>query len=364
VITDPDASSSMDSLSCDWDDPLEPTRRPLLSYEDVGEAAFGANGRRFITWVLYTELIGTCALFFILEGDHLEILFDHAHTQEWFMCAAAAVMIPTLWLSDLSSLSFIGGLGACASLSLVGVVLYELVAVGGFPGTLPPALETTALVHLSTLPVSFGLLAFVFAGHAVFPAIYTSMREPGEYEGMLDKTYAIVGATCLLIGGAGYALYGDGVADEVTLNLPTGVASTLALALVTVNPFSKFALTMDPVSRGLEKALGVDINGGGGGGVERDWGAPLKARLMRTGLGAGALLTAAKVPFFAVFMSLIGSFLTLTVSVIFPSACYLRMFEDELTDNERVANWAIMLLGGFCVVAGSASAINATLDQF
>ena len=364
VITDPDASSSMDSLSCDWDDPLEPTRRPLLSYEDVGEAAFGANGRRFITWVLYTELIGTCALFFILEGDHLEILFDHAHTQEWFMCAAAAVMIPTLWLSDLSSLSFIGGLGACASLSLVGVVLYELVAVGGFPHTLPPALETTALVHLSTLPVSFGLLAFVFAGHAVFPAIYTSMREPGEYEGMLDKTYAIVGATCLLIGGAGYALYGDGVADEVTLNLPTGVASTLALALVTVNPFSKFALTMDPVSRGLEKALGVDINGGGGGGVERDWGAPLKARLMRTGLGAGALLTAAKVPFFAVFMSLIGSFLTLTVSVIFPSACYLRMFEDELTDNERVANWAIMLLGGFCVVAGSASAINATLDQF
>ena len=123
----------MESLSCDWDDPHEPTRRPLLSYEDVGEAAFGANGRRFITWVLYTELIGTCALFFILEGDHLEILFDHAHTQEWFMCAAAAVMIPTLWLSDLSSLSFIGGLGACASLSLVGVVLYELVAVGGFP---------------------------------------------------------------------------------------------------------------------------------------------------------------------------------------------------------------------------------------
>ena len=84
---------------------------------------------------------------------------------------------------------------------------------------------------------------------------------------------------------------------------------------------------------------------------------------MRTGLGAGALLTAAKVPFFAVSCRS-SSFLTLTVSVIFPSACYLRMFEDELTDNERVANWAIMLLGGFCVVAGSASAINATLDQF
>ena len=59
------------------------------------------------------------------------------------------------------------------------------------------------MLHLSTLPVSFGLLAFVFAGHAVFPAIYTSMAKPEEYEGMLNKTYAIVGLTCLLIGGAG-----------------------------------------------------------------------------------------------------------------------------------------------------------------
>ena len=52
------------------------------------------------------------------------------------------------------------------------------------------------------------------------------------------------------------------------------------------------------------------------------------------------------------------------MSVIFPSACYLKMFEDELTGRERVANWSIMLLGGFCVVAGSSSAIGAAMDQF
>ena len=39
----------------------------LQSYEDIGQAAFGGKGRAFITWVLYTELIGTCALFYILE---------------------------------------------------------------------------------------------------------------------------------------------------------------------------------------------------------------------------------------------------------------------------------------------------------
>ena len=218
MITDADVDA-MDSRSCDWDDPHEPTRRPLLSRETSARRRL-VSGRNFITWVLYTELIGTCALFFILEGDHLEILFDHAHTQEWFMCAAAAVMIPTLWLADLSSLAVIGGLGAGASLSLVGVVLYELVAVGGFPTSLPPALSTTALVHLGTLPVSFGLLAFVFAGHAVFPAIYTRMRRRGV-RGNAGQDVRDRGRH-VLAHRRRRAAYGDGVADEVTLNRPAG----------------------------------------------------------------------------------------------------------------------------------------------
>jgi vesicular inhibitory amino acid transporter len=41
-------------------------------------------------------------------------------------------------LADLSSLSYVGAIGALASLSLMGVVFYELVTVGGFPQHLPP----------------------------------------------------------------------------------------------------------------------------------------------------------------------------------------------------------------------------------
>ena len=47
----------------------------LQSYEDVGQAAFGDSGRAFITAVLYTELIGTCALFFILEASPTVLMF-------------------------------------------------------------------------------------------------------------------------------------------------------------------------------------------------------------------------------------------------------------------------------------------------
>ena len=327
-------------------------RRQLSSYEDIGEAAFGRAGRAFITAVLYTELVGTCALFFILEGDHLALLFSGSgRDSAWFQAASACVMVPTLWLADLGALSYVGALGAAASVSLAGVVGYELwMGTRGFTA-LPPGLADTSVLHASTLPVSFGLLAFVFAGHAVFPAIYASMETPEEYEPMLDATYAIVFATCLVIGGAGYALYGDAVRDEVTLNLPNGTLSTLALALITINPLSKFALTMDPVARGLEAAAGVDIRDAEGGD------GALVARVIRTGLGMGSLLIAAKVPFFAVVMSLIGSFLTLTVSVVFPSACYLKMFGGRMSDAERVGNVGVIFLGVFCAVAGSAEAV-------
>ena len=128
-----------------WDpNTVAPRRRPLMTYEDIGEAAFGSPGRSFITWVLYTELVGTCALFFILEGDHLALLFEGSGKDSaWFQAASAAVMVPTLWLADLSSLSYVGAVGALASISLVGVIAYELFAVGGFPepsprGSRPP----------------------------------------------------------------------------------------------------------------------------------------------------------------------------------------------------------------------------------
>lgn len=52
----------------------------LQSYEDVGQAAFGDSGRAFITAVLYTELIGTCALFFILEVRSITFALHPAAT--------------------------------------------------------------------------------------------------------------------------------------------------------------------------------------------------------------------------------------------------------------------------------------------
>jgi vesicular inhibitory amino acid transporter len=331
---------------------VKKARRALTTYEDIGEAAFGEFGRSLISWVLYAELIGTCGLFFILEGDHLKLLFESTmQSKETLMLLAAGIMIPTTWLVDLSKLSFIGALGSVASVGLTGVVGFDLVKAL----TNPSGYEFphTALVHYSTYPLSFGLLAFVFAGHAVFPAIYTSMQKPEEYESMLDKTYGVVMTNCLLLGCAGYFLFGDKVSSEVTLDLPAGIISTIALGLITINPFAKFALTMDPVARGVEEKFDLDTS------KEENL---LPARAARTGLGLFALFLAVELPYFGVAMSLVGAVLTLSVSLIFPTACYLKMFGDELDVKEKWLNYAIVGLGFLCVGSGTYSAVSALMD--
>jgi len=327
--------------------------RTLTSYEDIGEAAFGKTGRAFITAVLYTELIGTAGLFFILEGSHLATLFHAEGHEEAFASAAALLMIPTTWLFDLSSLSYVGVLGLGASASLTGVLSLQFLQELASTGTLPHIADTQFL-KLSTLPVSFGLLAFVYAGHAVFPAIYSSMEKPEEYEEMLDRSYAVVALNCLVLGVAGYLLFGDEVADQVTLSLHAGALATFAFSLTTINPFSKFALTLDPVAKGVDDKLGLR--------PRDDPKDAAASRLLRTALGGLTLAMAIKLPFFGAGMSLVGAALTLSVSAMFPSACYLKLFGDEISPSERSLNYAIVAVSALCAASGTIAAIQNVVD--
>jgi hypothetical protein len=77
--------------------------------------------------------------------------------------------------------------------SAAGVVVYSFVEGGVH-------LAQTSPLHLHSLPVTFGLSAFVYSGHAVFPSIYRSMKDRSQYPRMLDTTYAIVGITGAFMG--------------------------------------------------------------------------------------------------------------------------------------------------------------------
>lgn len=124
---------------------------------------------------------------------------------------AFAVVLPTTFLPDLAALAYIGGAGLLSALAVTALLV--------FCWATTPHVDTTAMLHLHNLPVTFGLLAFVFAGHAVFPAIYKGMAssERRNFPQVLDRSYLLVLAVCVTVGFCGYSTFGSGTLEEVTV---------------------------------------------------------------------------------------------------------------------------------------------------
>jgi vesicular inhibitory amino acid transporter len=173
------------------------TDSAILTYPDIGQAAFGGKGRFLVSLLLYFELYCVTVEFLILEGDNLASLFPFGgagigslqFTQEqMYIMLSALIMLPTLLLRDLSLLAYISAGGVVASLAIVSAVGYA----GAFDGI--GFHHTGTLFNISGLPVSVGVYAFCFCGHAVFPSIYRSMNRRQDF----SKVTALPLLSCLL----------------------------------------------------------------------------------------------------------------------------------------------------------------------
>ncbi|KAK4367057.1 hypothetical protein RND71_014937 [Anisodus tanguticus] len=216
----------------------------LATYPDIGQAAFGTVGRIIISIILYVELYSCCVEYIILEGDNLSALFPNAHltlggfqldARHLFALITTLAVLPTVWLRDLTVLSYISAGGVIASVMVV-ICLYWL----GLVDHVGTQSEQTVL-NLSSLPVAVGLYGYCYSGHAVFPNIYTSLEKRSQFPAVLFTSFAIV--TVLYAGAAvmGYMMFGDSAESQFTLNLPTDlVASKIAFWTTIVNPFTKY----------------------------------------------------------------------------------------------------------------------------
>ncbi|KAJ7961395.1 Vacuolar amino acid transporter 1 [Quillaja saponaria] len=322
----------------------------LQTYPDIGEAAFGVAGRLGTSIILYLELYACCVEFIIMMSDNLASLFPNTYislagidldSQQIFSIVATLAVLPTVWLRNLSLVSYVSVGGIFASILVAFCLLWVGVVdqVGFHPGG--------KAFNLSNLPATIGIYGFAFAGHSVFPNVYSSMKEPSQFPAVLMTSFGFCFLMYIGIAVTGFLIFGDSVKSQYTLNMPKELpASGIAAWTTVVIPLTKYPLTLLPVALSIEELLpspklqsyAVSI-------------------LLRTILVFSTLAVALSVPFFGSVLALIGSLTAMLVALILPCACYLKILNCRISKIEMASCIFIMVMGSVCSLIGTYSAI-------
>ncbi|XWS66184.1 hypothetical protein CRYUN_Cryun05aG0178200 [Craigia yunnanensis] len=336
----------------------------LETYPDIGQAAFGTAGRIALSIILYVELYACCVEYIILEGDNLSSLFPNAHislggfelnSPRLFALVATLAVLPTVWLRDLSVLSYISAGGVVASILVVLCLFWVgLVDQVGFHN------KGTTL-NLSTLTVSIGLYGYCYSGHAVFPNIYTSMAKPNQFPSVLLASFGI--CSLLYAGTAimGYTMFGEATESQFTLNMPKDLIASKIAVWTTVHStdfswqfvlYQTYALTVSPVAMSLEELI-----------PSSHLKSHIYAILIRTSLVISTLIVGLSIPFFGLVMSLIGSLLTMLVTLILPPACYLSILRGKVTRIQATLCIIVIAVGVVSSAFGTYSALSKIVEN-
>ncbi|KAJ4797306.1 Transmembrane amino acid transporter family protein [Rhynchospora pubera] len=322
----------------------------IHSYPDIGRYAFGPTGQNIIAAFMYIELYLVAISFLILEGDNLDKLFPGSKVEFYsvtlegkklFILLAAFIILPTTWLRDLAVLAYVSAIGLVASVVLTGSLVWACIADAGIQQT------KGDMLNLQGLPTALGLYFVCFTGHAVFPTIYSSMRNKNQFSKVLFISTILCTLNYGLTAVLGYLIYGNEVQSQVTLNLPSDkIYTKIAIYTTLINPLAKYALLIAPITSAIEERISVIVKSS-------------TSLVIRTLILLSTVVLASSIPFFGYLMSFIGSFLSVMATVLFPCVCYLKIYGSfRAVSAELVAILFILIIGVLVAVMGTYTSLQ------
>ncbi|KAG2714291.1 hypothetical protein I3843_03G022800 [Carya illinoinensis] len=318
----------------------------IRSYPDIGNRAFGNKGRLLVSVVMYIELYLVATGFLILEGDNLYNLFPNSGFEmagitiggkQMFVIIVAVVILPSVWLDNLSLLSYISASGVLASV----IILCSIWWTGVFDGI--GFHEKGTPLNWNGIPTAVSLYAFCYCAHPVFPTLYTSMRNKRQFTNVLFLCFTLCTVSYASMAVLGYSMFGSNVQSQITLSLPIDkLSSKVAIYTTLVNPVAKYALMVTPIVNATKSWFPCQYN-------KRIYGL-----LISTSLVISTVIVALVVPFFANLMSLVGAFLSVMGSIILPCLCYLKISGTyHRLGLEMVVLWGMILMGVAVGIVGT-----------
>ncbi|EYU22142.1 hypothetical protein MIMGU_mgv1a018218mg [Erythranthe guttata] len=274
----------------------------IRTYPDIGDKAFGKTGRLIVSIFTNLELYLVATGFLILAGDNLHNLLLNLNIdiygvsisgKQCFILLCALIVTPTVWINNMTTLSYVSATGVLASVVVLGSVLWSGISDVGFH-------HKGEILNWNGLPTSFSLYAFCYCAHPVLLVCFV---------------FCTVTYTTMAI--LGYMMFGSELQSQITLNLPTDkLSSKMAIYTVLINPIAKYALMLKPIVDAIESL---------------------------------SFVVALSLPFFGVLMSLVGVFFSVTASILLPCVCYLKNSRTYRKPSFEAAGIVFVVLMGITI---------------
>ena len=162
-----------------------------------------------------------------------------------------AVMTPLTWLPSFESLSWLSLLAILAVIYTAATIVAEGIVVGVHPDKpIDNPTLVTAFLGLSDM-------VFIWGGLAMVPEVQSSMRNPKRLVGAFGVDLVYTLAVLLPTAVVGLWAYQNDVSSNILQQLPNGIATKLAAALLSVHMVIAFAVLLNTVMEAAERSCGL-----------------------------------------------------------------------------------------------------------
>ncbi len=363
------------------------TDNTLVTYADIGYAAFGPKARIIISILFSIDLLGAGVSLIILFADSLNALFPSISTTT-FKIIAFFILTPPSFLS-LNILSFFSLFGISSVLTLILLVGFCGLTKVDQPGSLIDIKETWFFPQSwGNIPIAIGLLMAPWGGHAIFPNIYRDMRHPNKYYESLKVTYSVTFFTDASMAVLGFLMFGNTVKDEVTKSIlitkgyPNFIYGLIS-ALIAIIPVAKTPLNARPIISTLEILFGLNkkaIDDKNNNVIEEDSinetslltsqnkkkQFKLTKNYFKTFLDIFIKLfvnflfifLAILFPDFEKIIALLGSSICFLICMILPLSFYLKIYHGQISKIETIFCYVLIVIS---VILGTIGTVYAIL---
>lgn len=332
----------------------------MISYGDLGYAAFGSKGRALVSFLFTLDLMGSGVALIILFGDSLNALFPE-YSVTFFKIIAFFVVTPQNFI-PLNVLSNISLLGIMSTIGTVFCVAFCGLYKASSPGSLLQP-ERTELwpTSFNDFCLSIGLLSACWGGHAIFPNLKSDMRHPNKFKDCLKTTYTITAITDIGIAVVGFLMFGMIVKDEVTRSVMLtdgypGFVYVLISALMAIIPIAKTPLNARPIAAVLDVLMGVPATTLELEGSKLHITRALKV-FNRILVNVVFVLIAIRFPAFDKFIAFLGAGLCFAICLILPCLFYMKICSSTVKRWEKIICWITIFISIILSALGIGAAI-------